>query len=91
MISLELIMAAAQIRAEIDLTVSHGVSLFALVLLWARTRLAQGTRPSTQGCKTVTARVALGRGGWSGPPPEPGALGSQQEGGVICGLGPQEG
>lgn len=43
MISLELIMAAAQIRAEIDLTMSHGASLLALVLLWARTRLAQGT------------------------------------------------
>ena len=90
MISLELIMAAAQIRAEIDLTMSRGVSLFALVLLWVRTRLAQGTRPSTQGCKAVTAQVALA-GGWSGPPPEPGALGPQQEGRVVCGLGPQEG
>ena len=62
MISLELIMAAAQIRAEIDLTMSRGVSLFALVLLWVRTRLAQGTRPSTHGCKAVTAQVALGGG-----------------------------
>lgn len=90
MISLELIMATAQIRAEIDLTMSHGVSLSALVRLWARTRLAQGTCPSAQGCKAVTGQVALA-GGWSGPPPEPGALGLQQEGVLICGLGPQEG
>lgn len=90
MISLELIMAAAQIRAEIDLTVSHGASLFALVLLWARMRLAQGTHLSAQGCKAVTGQVAL-VGGWSGPPPEPGALGTQQEGRMVCGLGPQEG
>ena len=89
MISLKLIMAAAQIRAEIDLTMSHGVSL---ALSWCVCGPGRGwtTSPSTQSCKAVTGQVALA-GEWSGPPPEPGALGPQQEGVLVCGLGPQEG
>ena len=48
----------------------------------------QGTLPSAHDSEAVAGQVALG--GWSGPLPEPGTLGPQQEG-VVCGQRPQEG